>query len=99
MTSLLILVIGMVCAVRCGDPVSRVTVGMTEEQVRTVLGTPSRTVTDRRDIEFYLGKDNRCAGPAKRVILYDRWLREDVTVALGEDAKVVCVETMVLLTH
>jgi hypothetical protein len=72
---------------------------MVEADVQGALGAPSSSVTDKRQIEFYIGNDVSCVAAARRVLVYDRWFREDVSVALDDRSTVVCVRTMMVLTH
>ena len=81
------------------DPADRVTAGMSEAEVVQALGQPSSSFTDKKRIAFYVGDRDGCADKAARVLFYDRWLRLDVMVALGTDARVVCIHRGMVLTH
>ena len=73
----------------CSDAAAQVSTGVSEKTVRELLGAASWQVTDRRDIEFWLG-DAACAKVSVKMLAYDRRLREDVLVGINAQGTVAC---------
>jgi hypothetical protein len=90
---------GLLTVAACADRAAQVTPGMRESEVRTLLGTATRSTTDRSDIEFYVGRHTPCARAAVKVLVFERWLRLDVMIGVSADGKVACVKEAMLLTH
>lgn len=94
-----LLIIGLLAISACADGASRIRPGMGEDEVKKILGAPSRSTSDRQDIKFYVGENAKCAKLAAKVLVLERRFREDVMVGLGSDGKVLCVERAELFTH
>jgi hypothetical protein len=90
-----VVVVVVLSASACGDASDDVRPGMSEDKVRELLGAPTSVATEQADVVFYLGKGD-CGTKSTRVLVFERWLREDVFVGM-QDATVSCVQTAVLV--
>jgi len=68
-------------------------------KVVRLLGPPAYVITDRSVMDFYLPFRNACARDAAKVLFYERWLREDLTVAIDHRGRVRCTSQAHYMTH
>jgi hypothetical protein len=83
-------VTGVACEQRVALPVK----GMTQEEVRTKLGSPASELKDQASIKVDLGMVSRCssgrASDVSALWLYERNLRKSVVVAFDRAGRVLC---------
>jgi hypothetical protein len=67
--------------------------GRTEADVRRALGTPSRIESDKQEMQkyFFGHEEDRCLTKAVRVLFYDRWIRDDLSISFDATGRVLCV--------
>jgi hypothetical protein len=75
----------------CTEPADRLRVGMTEQDVIGLLGRPDKDVRDRDNQDSYLSGDQKCATKTVRLLVYSRFVREDVFVGLDARGTVMCI--------
>ena len=70
---------------------------MKEADVIDLLGKPNRTVDLSPDATlmrryFFESTIKKCLPKPRKVLVYDRWIRNDIGVALDEKGVVACFE-------
>jgi outer membrane protein assembly factor BamE (lipoprotein component of BamABCDE complex) len=82
-----------VCSVSGCDRAKNIRPGTTEAEVQRVLGRPSWTETDRKEMPkfFFVHEVEPCLSKAVKVLLYHNWIRKDVVVSLDGQGKVLCI--------
>jgi len=93
---LVVLALGsvLVSAIACGYDERRVKPGTSEVDVVRVLGTPSRTITDREVFNAYLpfpGEQLECVPKVAKILYYRSRFGKSVTVGLDSTNKVACI--------
>ena len=87
------LVLAMCSTLAC-DRAVKVRPGMSESDVRNILGRPSWTETDKKEMEKFFFTDRReaCISKAHKVLFYDYWISNDASISLDQAGRVLCVE-------
>lgn len=70
--------------------------GMSESDVKSLLGSPTFIIDEEGEFSTYLEKD--CdTDRVRQILVYDRPLWPDVAVALNDEQKVECVNVAVFM--
>jgi len=69
---------------------------MSGEEVVSILGKPSREIVDSKTVSGLFGGNHDCSRTSK-ILVYDKWLRDDVIVGVDAQAKVTCTESLELI--
>lgn len=77
--------------VACTSREDQIKPGMPEAEVVRILGPASRTTSDRADMDMFLRANSECRSQVIKALIYDRWLTDDVIVAVGQEGHVKCV--------
>jgi hypothetical protein len=83
--------VSLVSCIACTGPKDRIKPGMPEADVLRLLGSASRTTSDAVEMDRFLRASPECRSQAKRALIYDYWLADDVVVAVGQEGRVKCV--------
>jgi hypothetical protein len=83
--------IGLAICIACTSGAEQIKPGMSKADVVRILGPASRTTSDRADMDMFLRANSECRSQAIKALIYDRWLIDDVIVAVGQEGHVKCV--------
>ena len=67
--------------------------GMSEAEVRNILGNPSSTHSDKREFDrfFFERERKKCLSTASKVWFFQRFFLEDVAISFDNVGNVICV--------
>ena len=78
-------------SIACSDHPLRA--GMSEDEVIRAMGRPTLSYEGTSQVGDWFAESKECVPKLKRILLYDRYVRDDVLVGIGVDATVLCVDT------
>ena len=78
----------------CVDDSKRISVGMTEREVREALGEPSHVEDQAKYFEVYLDRSRvgDCAMKAAKVLYYEHRFKYSVVVGIDKAERVICAD-------